>query len=189
MNAVPFLKEMKWARRGPGIVIDAMPRIEYMKRMKEQTKMAKPAKGVVISEEIPLKKHDESGKTWVKFQRPKRWEQEQIDTLQLQSEVIWNTETRGEMRQRERVPLSVIESEMVAVCLVESNLSWEDTPDQLIFKPGRTCRAAKKPSDEKIRKAFYDQWNELDSDLADEIVAVLREWHPPFNWRTDTGED
>lgn len=148
--------------------------------------MSKAVVTNVISEEIPLKKFDESGKTWVKFQRPKRWEAEQLAHTQAQSELIYNTEQRGEVRHRERVPLAIIESQMVSMCLVESNLTDED--EKQIFVPGKTCREARKELSERVQKGFYEKWHDLDNEICEEIVDLLRAWHVPFNWRAEEGE-
>ena len=172
---------------GGGVIIDAIPRIEKMKRMKEAIKMAKSVSGTVVSEQIPLTEFDDTGNTWVVFQRPKRRESEKLAIMQAQSELIYNTDAQGEVRQRDRIPLTVIESQMVCLCLVESNLSYED--GKQLFIPGQTCRMTKKQVTIKVDDGFNQAWGDLDDDLADEIVDKLREWHPPFNWRADQGED
>lgn len=143
--------------------------------------MSKKVVGTVISEHIPLTAWDESGETYVVFQRPKRWEEEVLDTMQAKSELVWSTAEQGQVRQRDRTPLSVIESEMVAMCLVESNLAEED--GTVLFLPGKSCREMRKSLSDKAREGFYKAWKELDGEIADEIVNKLREWHPPFDWR------
>ena len=148
--------------------------------------MSKKVVTNVISEEIPLKKYDETGKTWVQFQRPKRWEAEQLASTQAQSELIYNTEQRGEVRHRERVPLAIIESQMASMCLVNSNLIDED--DKPLFVPGKTCREARKELTSKIQDGFYKVWHDLDNEICEEIVDLLRSWHTPFNWRAEEGE-
>jgi len=150
--------------------------------------MAKPVSGTVISEKLFLEKFDPDGDTWVRFQRPKRWEQEQIDAMQAQSELIWSSESQGEMRQRDRVPVSVLESEMVCLCLVESNLPHDDEEQSLVFVPGTSCRVAQKGLGQKAREGFYKKWHQMDGLVADEIVELLQEWHPPFGWGGDQGE-
>jgi len=188
---IPFPEEIKKTtvvKSGGGIILDAIPRIKQMNRLREEAKMAKPVSGTVISEQLPLLEHDESGDAWVKFQRPKRWEEEQIDAMQAQSELIWSSDARGEMRQRDRVPLSVLESEMVCLCLVESSLPNDDEDQTLIFVPGKTCRVAKKGLGQKVREGFYKEWHNLDGVVADEVVKLLQDWHPPFSWGGDQGE-
>jgi len=170
-------------RRGSGVIVDVTPRLEQLIRLRESAKMAKKAPGLVLSEQMALKTFDPTGDTWVVFQRPRRLEEERLDTMQLRAEVVWNTAREGEMRQRDRTPMSVIESEQVCMALVECNMPGED--DKLIFTPGKTSRAAGQPLevDSPIRKAFYEAWHSLDSTICDEIVQLLQEFHPPYDWR------
>lgn len=169
-------------------VVDATPRFAQMKRRKEQNKMSKRLPGVEISEAIPLMAYDESGETWVQFQRPRRWEREQIAQIRARSVLEWDTDVRGTVRQRDIVPEDVLDSERVGLCLVDSNLCDEEGTQ--LFVPGKTCRAAKKPLTEKTRDAFYEAWHNLPDDVAQEIIEALVAWHPPFNWRNPgLGED
>jgi len=165
-------------------VIDMTPKSEQRKELRRRAEMSKKVVGTVISEHIPLKEWDDSGETYVVFQRPKRWEEEVLDKMQAASELVWSTAEQGTVRQRDRTPLSVIESEMVAMCLVESNLAKaEEDGGAVLFVPGKSCRETRKSLSDKAKDGFYASWRELDGEIADEIVNLLREWHPPFDWR------
>ena len=150
--------------------------------------MAKPlSKSAVTSGEVALMRYDSDGESYVVFQEPRRYEQEEVDRLQLSSEISWSTEERGTVSQKDRVPLSALESYMVCLCLVGSNIPDDD--DKLIFNPGKTCREPGKVLTEAAKKGFYRVWNALPGDLADEIAEKLVEFYPPFDWRGDRGEE
>lgn len=167
-----------------GRVLDAAPLWEAAQNLREVAQMARALEGVVVSEAIPLLEWDDTGGTYVKFQRPSRVEEENLATMQARSELVWSTEERGRVTQRERVPLTVLESEMVAMTLVECNLPEADG-ETLVFVPGKTCRRMNGPFDDKVRNGFYKAWYRPDfpPELAEEIVDKLIEWHPPFDWR------
>jgi hypothetical protein len=150
--------------------------------------MAKRLPGIEISEQIPLDGFDPEGKTWVQFQRPRRWEREQLSRLRAQSVLEWTNDEQGTVRQREIVPEPVMDSERVAMCLVDSNL--EDSEGNKVFVPAKSCRQARKSLSPKARDRFYEVWGDLPDDVAEEIILKLAEWHPPFDWRNpDRGED
>lgn len=153
--------------------------------------MAKAVGSVLLSGKLPLKEWDDSEETWVEFQEPRRWEAERLAQMQAQSVLEWNSDDVGLMRQRDRMPLAAYESEMVAMCLVGSNLARVDDEtgeESPIFVPGKTCRAPRKGMSDKLGSAFKKEWSDLPATLCEEIIALLREWHPPFNWR-DREED
>lgn len=164
-------------------IIDAMPRITEYYRMKERVKMAKKLPKIQISDKIPLEEYDDSKETYVKFQRPARWESEQVDQLASQAETIIDGERR-QIRQREVVPQSVLDSERVWQCLVDSNLP--DPDGKQLFVPGTTCRKANVEIEDytELRAAFYKAWYTLPDEVADEIATALGDFHPPFNWRS-----
>jgi len=142
--------------------------------------------GVTTSGRIALSDWDSDGEVYVVFQRPRRHEAEQLATMQAQSVLEWDTDTQGRVSQRERVPLAILESTMVSMCLVESNLAKEqDGKEVQIFVPGKTCREPGKVHSDRIGAAFRKEWQDLPDELCEEIVNRLREWHPPFNWRGD----
>lgn len=154
--------------------------------------MAKPIGSVVLSSQIALTDWDEAGETYVIFQEPRRFEAEQLAHMQAQSVLEWNSDEVGLMRQRDRLPLAAYETAMVAMCLVGSNLTRvdEETGEESpVFVPGKTCRAPRKGINSKIEDAFKREWADLPASLAEEIVAKLREWHPPFNWRDNSESD
>jgi hypothetical protein len=142
----------------------------------------------VVSDKLPLKTWDPTGDTWVQFQRPSRFETEQLDMVRARAEIVWNTQEQGTVRQRDMTPLSVQESEMVAMCLVGSNLP--DADGDPVFVPGRTCRQSGSPLTDRARTGFFGRWHGSDfpPELAQEIVDVLVEWHPDFDLRSDRGE-
>ena len=58
---IPFPEEIKKTtvvKSGGGIILDAIPRIKQMNRLREEAKRAKPVSGTVISEQLPLLEHD-----------------------------------------------------------------------------------------------------------------------------------
>jgi hypothetical protein len=142
--------------------------------------MSYKVKSLVISDRIPLDGIDPSNETYVVFQRPARWEAERIYQEQAKAEIIFNSADMGTVRQRERVAPAVIESMMVAMCLVESNLAFEG--DELIFTPGKNCRVAGKDQNTEIENKFFKAWYKLPDEVCEEIIAKLQDWHPPFNW-------
>jgi len=143
--------------------------------------MSKRLPSIEVSEAIPLSKWDETGETWVQFQRPRRWEREQIAQIRAKSVLEWDTEVQGTVRQRDIVPEDVLDSERVALCLVDSNLCGED--GEPLFVPGKSCRATKKMLEPNTKTQFYKAFHSLPDDVATEIIEKLVEWHPPFNWR------
>lgn len=175
-----------------GIVLDAVPLIEYRKELRRLAKMAKVVEGIVLSERLPLKEFDPDGDTYVVFQRPARFESEALARMQARSELIFDTEEQGRVAQRERVSLAELETVMVQLCLVESNLAMlndkgEEVP---IFVPGKTCRAARRPISANVQTGFMNKWQELPDELCEEIISLLRQFHPPFDWRNPgRGED
>lgn len=149
--------------------------------------MARQLEGVIASDKMFLKKWDPDGDEYVRFQRPTRWEAERIAEMQSRSELVWHTDTEGQVSQRDRTPLAVLESEMVAMCLIECSLMRDD---KLLFQGGTTCRAEGKGLGAKQREGFYKVWYSLPDELCNEIVSLLQEWHPDFNWRNpQLGED
>jgi hypothetical protein len=172
---------------GVALVIDATPKLEYISQLREATKMAKGLRGVVISDKLPLKVWDPSGDTYVQFQRPSRFETEQLDLVRARAELVWDTNEVGTVRQKDMTPLSVQESEMVAMCLVGSNLPDEDGDP--VFVPGKTCRQPGQAFTERMRNGFFSKWHGSDfpPELAQEIIEVLVEWHPDFDLRSDRG--
>lgn len=151
--------------------------------------MAKAIGGLVLSERLRLSQYDPEGDSYVVFQRPSRMEAERIASMQAQSVLEWTSEEHGVMRQRERVPIAVLESEMVAMSLVECNVPWTKEGD-LVFTPGVSCREQDKPLTERVRGNFYEVWHKLPNDLCENIIAELQRFHPPFDWRKpDRGED
>lgn len=149
--------------------------------------MARQLEDIVVSDEIALTEFDPGGDVWVRFQRPTRLEAESLAEMQARSELVWNTAEQGQVAQRDRTPLAVLESDMVAMCLVGSNLQ---RGDEDVFVPGKTCRHQGKALGQMQRKGFYGEWYKLPDELAEEIIAKLREWHPPFDWRSpERGED
>jgi hypothetical protein len=184
----PVERTINYLGVASGIVLGATPRPEYLSQLREATKMAKGLRGVVTSDKIPLKVWDPSGETYVRFQRPSRFEAEQLDTIRARAEIVWSTAEQGTVRQRDMTPLSVQESEMVAMCLVESNLP-DDNGDP-VFVPGKTCRQSGVPLTERARGGFFGKWHGSDfpDELAQEIIEALVEWHPDFDLRSDRGE-
>ena len=79
--------------------------------------MARQLSGVVLSDKIILNVWDPDGDEYVIFQRPSRWEDEQLAAMQAKSELVWSTDEQGTVRQRERTPVAVLEAEQVAMCL------------------------------------------------------------------------
>jgi len=156
-------------------VVDAVPRIEQYLERKERMKMAMRVPAIE-TEQVLL---DEE--TYVTFQRPRRWEREQISRLRAQSALEWDSDDRGTVRQRDLVPETILDSERVCLCLVDSNLADEN--GEQLFIPGKTCRAAKQDITPKARDGFYKVWYALPDDIAEMIARKLHEWHPPFNWR------
>lgn len=126
-------------------------------------------------EQVPL---DED--TFVTFQRPRRWEREQISRMRAQAVLEW-PEGERIVRQRDIVPEDVLDSERVCLCLVDSNLCDED--GEPIFVPGKSCRQAKKSLTDRAKAGFYEKWHELPDDVAELIIQKLQDWHPPFDWR------
>jgi len=163
-------------------VIDARRRIEHHYERKERMMAGKKLPSIEISEPIPLKEYDETGETWVQFQRPRRWEREQLSRLRAQAVLEFDTAERGTVRQRDIVPETVVDSERVAVCLVDANILDEEGKGP-VFVPGKTCRQAKKRFPINIKDNFYEAWEQLPDDLCEEIIAALLEFHPPFDWR------
>jgi hypothetical protein len=150
--------------------------------------MARPLEGIVLSEQYELKMWDPNGDSYVQFQRPSRFEAEQIATMQARSELVFNDEAQGEVRQRDRVAIAVLQSEMVALTLVECNIPDED--GNLLFSPGKSCRRPPKRITARQKDAFYEAWHRCDDDLCEEIIEKLKEFHPPFDWgNPDRGED
>lgn len=150
--------------------------------------MAKALTGIVTSGKLYLEKWDEEKDTYVVFQRPSRREAEMLAAMRAKAELVWNTEEQGTVRQRDGVPLMTQESEMVAMCLVECNLPDED--DKLVFVPGTSCRVQGKPLTGAQKTRFYKNWGDLPDELATEITDKLREFHPPFNFRSsEEGEE
>ena len=145
--------------------------------------MAKGLSGIVLSERIFLDKWDPDKDTFVVFQRPSRWEMEELDKVYAQVELEFDDEKQGTMIQRNRVPFSVLESKQVSMALVESNIPDEE--GNPLFVPGKTCRAARKNMGQRAEEGFYRVWYRADfpPELAQEIVEKLHEWHPPFDWR------
>jgi hypothetical protein len=129
-----------------------------------------------------LTKWDPDGDEYVVFQQPSRLEQETIDAMQAQSELVFHTDEQGKVTQRDRVPMSKLESEMVAMCLVESSIKKDD---ELVFVPGKTCRLKGKGMGQIQHHGFYKVWHSPDfpPELAEEIVEKLFEFYPPFDWR------
>lgn len=152
--------------------------------------MARAVKGIELSDKIPLEEWDPEGETWVRFQRPRRYEAETLAQMQAQTAYEFNTEERGKVTQRERIPLAVLESAMVSMCLVESNLTLESEEGESVplFVQGQTCRSPRKPMPDKVDRGFQKVWRDLPDELCEEIVGKLREWHPPFNWRVTDEE-
>jgi hypothetical protein len=151
--------------------------------------MAKGLTGAVLSDKMRLKKWDPDGDAYVVFQRPSRWEAEQLAKMQAQSELVWRTDEQRTVRQRDRTAIAVLESEQVAMCLVECNIPNEE--GELLFVPGQTCRAPMKGFGQRQREGFYKVWYQpgFDPDLAEEIVDALHKFHPPFDFRSpDEGE-
>jgi len=144
--------------------------------------MGKSVPSIEISEQLKLEEFDPSGETWVQFQRPRRFEREQLTRLRAQTVFEWDSDERGTVRQRDMVPETILDSERVALCLVDSNIMDEEGEGPL-FVPGKTCRKARKRLPEVVKARFYEVWSELPDDLAEEIISLLHEWHPPFDWR------
>ena len=150
--------------------------------------MAKAIEGVVLSGPIRLEKYDPDGDSYVVFQRPARWEREKLDEMQARVEYEWDSAERGKVRQRNHVPPSRLETQMVAMCLVECNIpAGAGHPivkeGALLFVPGQSCRQAHKFLTGSTEEAFKKVWDTLPDDLAEEIIAALMEFHPPFNWK------
>jgi len=138
------------------------------------------------SGQMRLEKWDPDGDSYVIFQEPRRGEQQEIDTLLASSEITYADGGR-EIKQRDRMPLSVQEEHMVARTLVECNVPEEDS-DKPIFYPGKTCRAAGKALTGDVSVAFGKVWRNLPGKLADEIVELMGEFYPPFSWRGTSEE-
>jgi len=173
-------------------VLDAVPLIKHHRMMRREYNMAKVVEGAILSERLPLKRFDPDGDTWVMFQRPARFEAEALARMQARSELVFDTEEQGRVTQRERVPLAELETTMVQLCLVESNLVKLDSKGEEVpvFVPGKTCRAARKMPTQGMQIRFLDEWRELPDELCEEIIDLLREFHPPFDWRNPArGED
>lgn len=152
--------------------------------------MARKLDGIVLSEQVPLDRWDPEGDEYVVFQRPARWEEEQLDAMQARSVYEFNTEEQGLVRQRERTPIAQLESEQVCMCMVECSV--QDADGTQLFVSGDTCRAPRKKLGSKQRDGFYRVWYRPDfpSELAAEIIEKLHQFHPPFDWRnSDRGED
>ena len=152
--------------------------------------MARQLSGVVLSERVKLDRWDPEGDEYVVFQRPSRWEMERLAAMQARSELVWNTEEQGTVRQRERTPIAELEAEQVCMCLVECSV--KDAEGEPLFVPGKTCRAAMKRMGQRQRDGFYGVWHrpDFDPDLAEELIEKLHEFHPEFDWRNpDRGED
>lgn len=148
--------------------------------------MAKAVGGVVLSDRIFLEEWDPDKDTYVVFQRPRRYEAEALAQLQARAERVYNTGQTGQVVVRESVPMALVETAQVKLCLVESNLPWgEDAPGEegsLVFIPGKSCRVARKGLTERVEQGFEEAWSALDDDVCEEIIKKLQEWHPPFNW-------
>lgn len=154
--------------------------------------MAKAVEGIVLSERLALTRWDPDGDTYVVFQRPLRFEAEALARMQARSELVFDTEEQGRVTQRERVPLAELETTMVQLCLVESNLPkvTEDGEEVPVFVPGKTCRMARKGLTAKVQNGFLAEWHNLPDELCEEIVQQLQAFHPPFDWRSpERGED
>jgi hypothetical protein len=144
--------------------------------------MAKRLPGIIVSDEIPLDAFDETGETWVKFRRPKRWEVEELSKVQAESELMWDLASQGRLVERRLTTMTQVESEMVYLCLVDSNLLDEE--GEPVFVPGKSCRMVKGRPKPKVRDAFFQAWGDVDGEVASEIVEKLMAFHPPFNWRS-----
>ena len=154
--------------------------------------MAKVVEGVILSDRLPLTEFDPEGETYVVFQRPARFESEALSRMQARSELIFDTEEQGRVAQRERVSLAELETAMVQLCLVESNLAKLDKDGEQvpIFVPGKSCRAARRPMSHNVQNKFLDEWQQLPDEICEEIIFLLRQFHPPFDWRNpERGED
>jgi len=150
--------------------------------------MAKPVVGQIVSDEIKLDIWDEEGDTWVRFVQPGRLEEEVLARMRAKAELVWSTEEQGTVRQRDTVPLMTQESEMVALCLCESNLPNEK--GDLIFRSGVNCRTTTKAITGVQKERFYQAWYSLSGPLCEEIVAKLVDWYPPFDFRNpERGEE
>jgi hypothetical protein len=171
------------------VILDAVPRIEAMKQRKERLKMAKRLPGIVVSEELPLDKFDETGETFVKFRRPTRWEVEELSKVQADSELTWDLAEKGRLLERRLTTMANLQTEMVFLCLVDSNVLDEE--GEPYFKPGKNCRTVKDRPSTKTRDNFNAVWGALDSEVAKEIIDKLLDFHPNFDWRErgERGED
>jgi len=167
------VKEVHGVNQGSGVVLDAAPRIETMKRKARSRMTAKRLPDVEISEPLPLKEFDESGETWVQFQRPRRWEREQISQMRAKAILEFDTADQGTVRQRDVIPEDVLDGRRVCVCLVDSSLL--DAQGKPVFVPGKTCRAARKMLTNDVEDGFNAQWAELPDNVAQEISRLLAE--------------
>jgi hypothetical protein len=131
----------------------------------------------IVSERLPLREWDEDD--WVQFQRPDRLTEEQIARVQAQYETIFDDVARTRII-RNRPAIAEQESEMVACCLVGCSVQHAES-GTAVFTPGVNCRKFGMEESSTVRHAFYQTWYRLDPELAEAIIAELREWHPPFN--------
>lgn len=135
-------------------------------------KMHAPA----LSDRLPLRGWDEG--EWVQFQRPDRLVDEQIAAVQAQAEVVYLPD--GSRLLRNRPSIASQETEMVTNCLIGCSVLKAENNEPL-FVGGQNCREPYKPLVGEQRVRFLETWYSLDPDLAEAIIAELREWHPPFN--------
>ena len=143
---------------------------------------------VEVSGEIQLLALDPSGETYIKFQRPRRWESEALSRYRASTPILEWDESGQTMRQKNLLPEPIMDSERVCLCLVDSNLVWKSRGDDKlvpIFIPGKTCRKAgsTEPMSNTLKELFYVAWRSLPDQVAEAIIAALHEWHPPFDWR------
>lgn len=140
---------------------------------------------IEISEPIPLLDVDPSGKTFVQFQRPARWETERIVREATGSvELIFG---EGDTRQRNYTPSNIVDSIRVGVMLIRCDITREKKP---LFVPGKNLRRPRGTFPSNLETEFLKTWWSLPDPICVSIINAMRQWHPPYDWtRPERGED
>lgn len=133
---------------------------------------------------IPLKDLDPTGETYVEFRRPARREAENLAELESRTHLEWDEYAGGQrrtFRQKDVVPIPHLQSRMVALCLIGTNLKWRNSDKQPVFVPGKNCRTATDTDPMAHIQEFNDTWGGLPDNVATSIYRALAKWHPKFD--------